>query len=138
QDTVPVESFPRVAVGGAEEGWVVKPGTAAAHTLAAIACCSRAAVDGGAAVGAILRPFPHVAVDIVEAPWVGVEAVDGHRALPILTLRAASLVAVSTAIIVGLLRRDPRTPPERRRRFRARDILSLGPREQPIGFTGLA
>jgi len=38
-------------------------------------------------------------VDVIETPKIGLEAVDGHRVLPILTLGATDLVRVSGRIV---------------------------------------
>src|SRR5262245_39317442 len=91
--------------------------------------CSCATIAGIASVTivpAILRPFPNVAMDVIETPRVWLEAVDRHRASTILALGAAALIGVDTAIIVGLLGRDRGPPPERRRRAGARHVLALG------------
>src|SRR5262245_25878403 len=41
-------------------------------------------------------------------------------------------------VVVGLCRCDRGSPPERRRRVRASDVLALSLREQAVGPTGLA
>src|SRR5262249_10768113 len=91
---VPAVGIPPLAVGGAKALWAVTPGTAAEHPATACAACSRVAIAGipiVAIVPAVLGPIPHVAVYLVEAPRVRIEAVDGHGPLPILPFGAAAL-----------------------------------------------
>src|SRR5262249_27971648 len=73
---------------------------------------------------AVLDPLPHIAVHLIETPWVRLERVDRHRS--------------RAAIKVGLAGRDRRTPPERRRCAGARSIFPLRFAQQPISLAGLA
>jgi hypothetical protein len=61
---------------------------------------------------AVLCPLLDVCVHVIETPRVRLKAVDRHRALAILTLGAAALVRLETTVVVGLLPRDRRFPPE--------------------------
>jgi hypothetical protein len=61
-----------VAIRGAEAIWIVDPGTAADHAVRLV-------------IG-IITPFPHVAVNLIKAPGVGVEAVDWDCPVTILAL----------------------------------------------------
>src|SRR5262245_16867642 len=135
----PVVGIPPGAVGGSEVLWNIDPGPAADYPVSADARCPCAPIAGIANVAldpAVFGPFPDVTMYLIEAPRVGLEAVDGHRALPILALGARSVRVV--AVVVGLLRRDRRPPPEWCRRTSSRHVLPLGLRQKPIRFAGLA
>src|SRR5262249_5222629 len=75
--------------------------------------------------------------DVIEAPRVRLKAVHGHRALSVFALGATALVRVRTAVVVRLLWRDRRPPPERCRRAGASYVLALDLREQAVGLAGL-
>jgi len=78
------------------------------HPLGAITRCSRTtivAVARIALVPAILCSLPHVAVDVVEAPTVGVKAINWHQALPESAFGTATDVWIGAAVVVYILRR---------------------------------
>ena len=125
----PVADDDRVAVGRAEDPRIGAPGATAGGPNLAHPACPGGAVGRRAAIAvvlAVLHPFPHIPVHLVETPRVGLEGVDRHRLLTVLALGAAAIG--ETAIIVGLARRDRRTPPEWRRGAGAGDVFPLAPR----------
>ena len=62
-------------------------------------------------VPVVLTPFPDVAMDLIEAPGVGLKTIDGNGALAVFALLAAAKRLV--AVVIGLRRRDAVAPPER-------------------------
>src|SRR5262249_17330124 len=60
------------------------------------------------------------------------------RTVTVFASGAAALIGIGAAVVVRLLGRDGRTPPERRRRARARHVFPLGLGQQAVGLAGLA
>src|SRR5262249_51763326 len=110
------------ARGAAEGPREEVPGTAANDMAPITAGCrpgraisSRTAI---VLVPTILSPLPCIAVNVVEPPWIGFETAHWHSALPIYAFASSPFIDVP-AIVIGLSRRNGRTPPERRRSARA-------------------
>src|SRR5262245_33201535 len=83
----------------------VVPPCAAYDAKAAVSSQPRTAVAGVACVSrvpTILGPIPGIAMDVIEAPRIGSEAVYGHRRPAALAGRAARIG--DAAIVVGLVR----------------------------------
>src|SRR5262245_10311314 len=101
---------------GAQELGKLEPRAAAYDAEFAIARPGRTVGGCGlvAVVPAVLRPLPHIAVHLVEAPRVWRESIDRHRLPPIGAFRAAAIGEI--AVVVGLVGRDRAAPPERCRR----------------------
>src|SRR5262245_57134496 len=72
QADAPIAGYVPEAARRAEVVRSVVPGTAANHAARLVA--------------GVLAPLPDVTVDLKKAPGIGLEAIDRHRAIPILAL----------------------------------------------------
>src|SRR5215510_9523762 len=127
---VPVAKCSAKVVGG------IIPGSAARYAPRTITGCPHASVAGIAGVRfvpAILCPVPYIAMDIVEAPRIGSEAVNSQRRL---TPLPSGALTIGLAIVVGELGRNRRSPPERRGGAGACRILAFRLRRQAIKLPG--
>src|SRR5712675_267634 len=137
-DVGPIVCGVKTAAGGAEEARIEVPGTTAKDTVLALSSRPGRAVGRRIVVivvPTIRRPFPHVAVHLVEAPRVGMEKVDRHGFFPILFFRSAAIPVI--AIVIRLPRRDRMPPPERCVRAGPRHIFSFRLAQQAIALAGL-
>ena len=75
-DVVPVVGGVPEAEGRAEEPRIEVPGTAANDTVTTAAGCPSRAIRGRSKVvivPTVLCPFPHIAMNLVEPPRIGLE-----------------------------------------------------------------
>src|SRR5262245_25239379 len=94
---LPGGSMPRLAERSVCE---VVPGSSAQYAEAAISMPHRAIarIPCIFSIPAILGPFPHVAVHVVETPRIRTESVDTNRRHPALALDAAAICCVAIVV----------------------------------------
>src|SRR5262245_13531354 len=112
---------------GARRGTV--PAVTCSNTFFASAIGSSPPITGIAVVltvPAVLNPFAHIAVHIVESPWIGSEGVYGHS--PVATLSFLvwqTSQACKKWTVIGFVEGRCFSPPVRRRRTCARHVFAL-------------